>query len=153
MPPTNSPTFLANCCFWNPGWGTGPGTLTLLRSERSKTELKQFARQTAATSYVARSATGSPGLNWKRNVRVGFPPISEPVFGQTWPRNPSRTAGLVLQCRLYQKSAPQTNSKAISWRHKIPARLPSGTQVVYVRVSVLSGIPSRRPPSLPALGP
>ena len=28
--PKNSPTFLANCCFWNSGWGTGPGTLTLL---------------------------------------------------------------------------------------------------------------------------
>jgi hypothetical protein len=38
-----------------------------------------------------------------------------PVFGQTWPQNPSRTTGLVLQCRLHQKSAPQTNSKAISY--------------------------------------
>jgi hypothetical protein len=27
----------------------------------------------------------------------------------------SRTTGLVLQCRLHQQSAPQTNSKAISW--------------------------------------
>jgi hypothetical protein len=54
--------------------------------------------------------------------RVGF----RPIFGQTWPQNPSRTTGLVLQCRLHQKSAPQTNSKAISWHRQIPARLPSG---------------------------
>ncbi len=55
---------------------------------------------------------------------VGF----RPIFGQTWPQNPSRTTGLVLQCRLHQKSARQTNSKAISWHQQIPARLPSGTQ-------------------------
>ena len=30
-PPENSPTFLENCCFGNSGWGTGPGTLTLLK--------------------------------------------------------------------------------------------------------------------------
>ena len=29
-----------------------------------------------------------------------------PIFGQTWPQNPSRTAGVVLQCRLHQKSGP-----------------------------------------------
>ena len=52
-----------------------------------------------------------------------------PIFGQTWPQNPFRTTGLVLQCRLHQKSAPQTNSKAISWRQNNPARLPSGTQL------------------------
>ncbi len=37
-----------------------------------------------------------------------------PIFGQTWPQNLSRTTGLVLQCRLHQKLAPQTNSKSIS---------------------------------------
>jgi hypothetical protein len=51
-----------------------------------------------------------------------------PIFGQTWPQNPSRTTGLVLQCRLDQKSAPQTNSKAISWQFGIrkspPPRSP-----------------------------
>ena len=47
--------------------------------------------------------------------RDGF----RPIFGQTWPQNPSRTTGLVLQCRLHQKSAPQTNSKAISWQFVI----------------------------------
>ncbi len=36
------------------------------------------------------------------------------IFGQTWAQNPSRTTALVLQCRLHQKPAPQTNSKAIS---------------------------------------
>ncbi len=58
-------------------------------------------------------------------VRVGF----RLSFGQTWPENPSRSTGLVLQCRLDRKSARQTNSKATSWRQKNPARLPSGTQV------------------------
>ncbi len=43
---------------------------------------------------------------------AGFRPIS----GQTWPPNPSRTTGLVLQCLLLQTSAPQTNSKANSWQ-------------------------------------
>ncbi len=38
------------------------------------------------------------------------------MFGQTWPQNHSRTTGLVLQCRLHQTSAQQTNSKAISWQ-------------------------------------
>ena len=41
------------------------------------------------------------------------------IFGQTWHQNPSRTTGLVLQCRLHPKSAPQTNSKAISWQFGI----------------------------------
>ncbi len=42
--------------------------------------------------------------------------ISGSVFGrcagQTWPPNPSNKTGLVLQCRLHQKTARQTNSKA-----------------------------------------
>ncbi len=42
-----------------------------------------------------------------------------PIFGQTWPQNPSGTTGLVLQCRLHQKLAPQTNSKTISWQFGI----------------------------------
>jgi len=49
-------------------------------------------------------------------------------FGQTVPQKPSRTMGLVLQCKLHQKSAPQTNSNATSWHHLNPARLPSGTK-------------------------
>jgi len=38
-----------------------------------------------------------------------------PIFGQTWQQNPSRTMGLVLQCRVPQQSTPQTNYKAVSW--------------------------------------
>jgi hypothetical protein len=38
-----------------------------------------------------------------------------PIFGQGWPPNPSRTTGLVLQCRLHRTSDRQTNSEAISW--------------------------------------
>ena len=44
------------------------------------------------------------------NFWVGFPGI----FGQTWPQDPSRSPGLALQFNLHEKSAPQTNSKAIS---------------------------------------
>ncbi len=42
-----------------------------------------------------------------------------PIFGQSWPQDPSRTTGLVLQCRLHQKSALQINAKAISWQFGI----------------------------------
>ncbi len=41
------------------------------------------------------------------------------ILGQTWPQHLSRTTGVVLQCRLHQKSSPQTNSKAISWQFGI----------------------------------
>ncbi len=58
------------------------------------------------------------------NFRVG----SRPIFGQTWPQDPSRTTGLVLQCRLHKKSARQTDSKAVPWWQKTIARLPSSTQ-------------------------
>ena len=54
------------------------------------------------------------------------------IFCQTLPKHPSRTTALVLQCRLHHKSAPQTNSKPISWRQTNPARLPSGTQLFVV---------------------
>ena len=56
--------------------------------------------------------------------RVGIRPIS----CKTWPPNLSRTTGLVLQCRLHQKSPQRTNFKAISWRQKTQATLPSGTR-------------------------
>ncbi len=36
--------------------------------------------------------------------------------------------GLVVRCRLHQKSARQTHSKTISLGHEIPAKLPSVTQ-------------------------
>ena len=39
-----------------------------------------------------------------------------PIFGQTWPQNHSRTTGLVLQCRLQQKSGG----------HGGPLRAPEG---------------------------
>ncbi len=47
-----------------------------------------------------------------------------PIFGRTWPQNPSRTTGLVLQCRLHQISAPQSNSKAIPWQFGILSSHP-----------------------------
>ncbi len=52
------------------------------------------------------------------NLWVGF----RSIFGKTWLPNPSRTTGLVLQCRSHQKLAQP-------WRQQIPARLPSGTQM------------------------
>ena len=79
-------------------------------------------------------AAGTPNIN-KINVKIkinwvpeGMPGISGSVLGQTWPQCPSRTTGLVVQCRLHQKSARQTDSKATSRCQTIPARLPSGTQ-------------------------
>ncbi len=49
-------------------------------------------------------------------LKAIWPETFGSVFGQTWPQNPFRTTGLVLQCRLHQKSARLTNSKATSWR-------------------------------------
>ncbi len=48
------------------------------------------------------------------------------IFGHAWPPNPSRTTGLVLQCR-HQQSAPQTNSKLIAahWHSRILGFYPS----------------------------
>ena len=49
------------------------------------------------------------------------------VFGRfsaaLGPQNPSRSTGFLLQCRLHQKSARETNSKAMSWFQQIPAKL------------------------------
>ena len=42
-----------------------------------------------------------------------------PIFGPSWPQNPSRMTGLVLQCRVHRKSAPQINSKASPWQFGI----------------------------------
>ncbi len=50
------------------------------------------------------------------------------IVCQTWPQNLSRTTGLVLQCRLQQKSAPQTNSRAIPWQFGILSSPPPMTQ-------------------------
>ncbi len=76
-------------------------------------------RAPARTGPRMRSARWSPiwatisgSLAIRNYIFSGF----RSIFGQTWPPNPSRTTGLVLQCRLHQKSAPQTNSKAISWQ-------------------------------------
>jgi hypothetical protein len=82
--------------------------------------------QLAPPPSGAAASVWVPGGSLAGICRVGF----RPIFGQTWPQNPSRTTGLVLQCRLHQKPAPQTNSKASLWRQEIPARLPSGTQSV-----------------------
>ncbi len=64
---------------------------------------------------------GRFSADFRPNFRFSYSDFSgfRPIFGQTWPQNPSRTTGLVLQCRLNQKSAPQTNSKAISWQFGI----------------------------------
>ena len=77
------------------------------------------------TQSISLSVYWVPEGNLAGNVRAGF----RAIFGQTWAPNPSRSTGLVLQCRLHQKSARQSNSKAISWHQTNPARLPSGTQM------------------------
>ncbi len=57
------------------------------------------------------------GIHWQLGILI-FADF-RPIFGQTWPQNPSRTTGLVLQCRLHQKSAPQTICKTMSWQRGI----------------------------------
>ena len=42
-------------------------------------------------------------------------------------RSPSKTTGLVLQCRLHPNSARQTNYTAVSWCQTNPASMPSST--------------------------
>jgi hypothetical protein len=54
-----------------------------------------------------------PEGNLAGNLRIGC----RPMFGQTLPQNHCKSTGLVLQCRLHQKSAQLTNYKAIS-RHQ-----------------------------------
>ncbi len=91
-------------------WGAEPGQGTQVKARRRGVGCQQSKRV--------------PEGSLAGNLWAGF----RPIFGQTWPQNTSRSTGLVLQCWLHQKSARQINSKAISWRQKIPARLPSGTQ-------------------------
>jgi hypothetical protein len=48
-------------------------------------------------------------------LKAAWPKVPGPVFGRfsdkLGPQSPSRSMGLVLQCRLHHKSAPQTNSR------------------------------------------
>ena len=57
---------------------------------------------------------------WPQNELSG----RSQMFGQSWPQGPSRTTGLVVQCRLHQISARQTNSKAISFFRMAQERPP-----------------------------
>ena len=83
-------------------------------------EIQKFV-SVGGSKWLPGSLSGS--LATRNSDLSGF----RPIFGQTWPQNPSRTTGLVLQCRLHQKSAPQTNSKAISWQFGILKSPPQGT--------------------------
>ena len=71
-----------------------------------------------------------PNYNWvpEGSLAENFGSISGRLSGKLGPQNPSRSTGLVLQCRLHPKSARQTNSNDFSWHQTIPARLSSGTQ-------------------------
>ncbi len=78
-----------------------------------------WAVRTRLTFALTAATRRSSGSQWhtKPSSPMGriicfFVGGGSPIFGQTWPQNPPRTTGLVLQCRLHQKSAPQTNSKA-----------------------------------------
>ena len=66
------------------------------------------------------------------NLKAVWPGIFGSVFGRfsakLGPKAPLHRRGLVLQCRLHQKSARQTNSKAMSLRQKKATRWPSSTQ-------------------------
>ncbi len=73
------------------------------------------AQETVAVGVGA--LAGSLAVHWQLGILIYV--VFGQFFGQTWPQNPSRTTGRVLQCRLHQKSAPQTNSKTISWQFGI----------------------------------
>ena len=57
-----------------------------------------------------------------------FGPVFRGFRPEIEPGTPPRSPGLARDINLHQKSTPETNSKAISWHPKVPARLPSGTQ-------------------------
>jgi len=83
------------------------------------------AHTTLSTRRVHGSLNWVPEGNLAKNFRAGFPGFS----AENRPRDPPRSPGPAPHINLHQKSAPQTNSKAVSWRTKNPARLPSGTQL------------------------
>ena len=65
--------------------------------------------------------------NLAGNFRADF----RPIFGQTLPQNHSRSAGLVLQCPLHHKSAPQANIlRAWTRASKIALSSPSVEKAV-----------------------
>jgi len=73
----------------------------------------------------------------RKNVPSGclkavWPDIFGPVFlcfsAESDPRNPPGSPGTAPYVNPREKSAPQTNSKAVSRHVKSPARLPSGIQ-------------------------
>ncbi len=112
--PKNRPTNFRPDCL------QGPQLLSLNRALRGPEEGPKRARiggpTFASAVYSGVPHTRFPFLGPKlKYIKLKFSGF-RPIFGQTWPPNPSRTTGLVLQCRLHQKSAPQTNSKTISWQ-------------------------------------
>ena len=99
--------------YWSPkGLRCAPGTRLPLAKEGSGRGSGRSLPLGTSTACGAAPGQlrGGQKLSWLRNSDcwVGF----RPMFGQTWPQNPSRTTGLVL----HQKSAPQTNYNAISWQ-------------------------------------
>ncbi len=112
----------------------------------------------------AREARIGPGSSLRGlNIELWGPKLSgslatrysdfsgfRPIFGQTWPPNLSRTTGVVLQCRLHQKSPPQTNSKVMSWQFGI-LKSPPPTDPLS-KIPALSRRPSTGPRSHGAPG-
>ncbi len=94
------------------------GAPTSLHAGRSE-GLWSYNRLVQSAEAKATEMAGPPVLNGLSDslaTRYSAFSCFRQIFGQTWPQNPSRTTGLVLQCRLNQKSAPQTNSNTISWQ-------------------------------------
>ena len=71
-------------------------------TERSSEKALPHAEWTGSGAIVVRMG----GEGWREGREDRSP--------QTWPQDPSRSPGLALQFNLHEKSAPQTNSKAIS---------------------------------------
>ena len=107
----------------------------------------RMAARAVSDSFGGYRKTRSHAAIWvsegslARNSRFGFPGFLQKID----PGTPLDRRGLpgtsictknqhrrpiLRPCRGTQKSAPEANSKAISWHPKAPARLPSGIQAI-----------------------
>jgi hypothetical protein len=88
------------------------------------------------------------GLTNTGHLKAVWPEIVGSVFGRfsakLGPKTPLERRGSSCSAGCTRNQPPQTNSKATSWRQKIPARLPSGTQktiCVFFRPARTPGTP------------
>ncbi len=78
---------------------------------RSKTNVNFYMPPKRNHGYVWVFEGSLAGISW-----VGF----RSMFGQTWPPNPSRTTGLVLQCRLhFSPASPARAGRLWLCKHRV----------------------------------